>query len=85
MYLTPRELDKLLIYSMADIAGELGLKRKVMPVYATRTLTKRDMIRNAATPHIEVNPETFAVMVDGKHATVPAAPSIRLNQMYFFS
>src|SRR5499427_2245352 len=34
-----------------DIAGELGLKRKVMPVYGTRTLTKHDMIRNAATPH----------------------------------
>jgi urease subunit alpha len=67
------------------IAAELGLERKVMPVYGTRTLTKGDMVRNDARPRIEVNPETFAVIVDGKHATVPAAPEVRLSQMYFFS
>jgi type I restriction enzyme M protein len=33
----------------------------------------------------EVNPETFAVKVDGVHATVPPATSIALNQLYFFS
>ena len=34
---------------------------------------------------IEVDPETFAVKVDGKHATVPPASEVRLNQLYFFS
>ena len=38
---------------------------RCMPVFGTRTLTKRDMVRNGGTPHIEVNPETFAVKVDG--------------------
>jgi urease subunit alpha len=69
----------------AGVGEKLDLRRQVMPVFNTRTLTKRDMVRNSGTPHIEVNPETFAVKVDGKHATVPPAERIALNQLYFFS
>ena len=69
----------------AGIAGKLGLRRKVMPIAGTRKLTKRDMVRNDRAPKIEVNPETFAVKVDGVHATVPPSTSIALNQLYFFS
>jgi urease subunit alpha len=69
----------------AGVAEKLDLRRQVMPVFNTRTLTKRDMVRNSGTPHIEVNPETFAVKVDGKHATVKPADRIALNQLYFFS
>jgi urease subunit alpha len=67
------------------VKDKLHLKRQVMPVYKTRSITKRDMVRNFETPKIEVNPETFAVMVDGKHATVNPAKSVALNQLYFFS
>jgi urease subunit alpha len=67
------------------VKERLGLERKVMPVYGTRTITKRDLVRNGLTPKIDVNPETFAVMVDGKHATVKPAHTIALNQLYFFS
>ncbi len=67
------------------IAQELGLRRQVLPVKNCRTPTKHDMVRNRATPKIEVNPETFAVMVDGEHATVEPATHISLNQLYFFS
>lgn len=66
------------------VAEKLGLKRQVHPVKGTRTLTKHDMVRNAATPHIEVNPETFVVKVDGVHATVPPVKTVALNQLYFF-
>lgn len=69
----------------AGIGEKLDLRRQIMPVFGTRTLTKHDMVRNAVTPQIEVNPETFAVKVDGVHATVPAAESLSLAQMYFFS
>ncbi|MEV0130392.1 urease subunit alpha [Dactylosporangium sp. NPDC050688] len=69
----------------AGIAGKLGLQRQVLPVRGTRSLTKRDMVRNDLTPRIEVDPETFAVKVDGVHATVPAASSLSMNQLYFFS
>ena len=46
---------------------------------------KKDMIRNTGTPDIKVNPETFAVTVDGVHATVAPLKTISLNQKYFFS
>ncbi len=47
------------------IAEKYGLQRLVMPVYGTRTVTKRDMVRNDTLAKIEVNPQTFAVTVDG--------------------
>ena len=55
------------------------------PVRNTRKIGKRDMVRNAGTPKIEVSPETFAVTVDGKHATVKPLKTVSLNQKYFFS
>jgi len=67
------------------IKERLGLARQVMPVLGTRKLGKRDMVRNSGTPRIDVNPETFAVKVDGVHATVAPAKTISLNQLYFFS
>ena len=67
------------------IKENLALARHVMPVMGTRKLGKRDMVRNSATPRIDVNPETFAVKVDGVHATVAPAKVIALNQLYFFS
>ncbi|MCX4390461.1 urease subunit alpha [Micromonospora peucetia] len=69
----------------AGVAEQLGLQRQVMPVYRTRGLTKRDMVRNDRTPKLEVDPETFAVKMDGVHATVPAARNLPLSQLYFFS
>jgi urease subunit alpha len=69
----------------AGVAERLGLRRQVRPVAQTRTLTKRDLVRNDALPAIEVDPETFAVRVDGVHATVPPAKSISLNRLVFFT
>ncbi len=69
----------------AGVAEKLGLQRRVAPVEGTRTVTKRDLVRNNATPHIEVDPETYAVKVDGEHATTSPAESLALNQLYFFS
>ncbi|AGA25579.1 urease subunit alpha [Singulisphaera acidiphila] len=66
------------------IAEKYGLQRIVRPVYGTRTLTKRHMIRNDFLPKIDVNPQTFAVTVDGVHATVTPPKTIALNQLHFF-
>ncbi len=63
----------------ADAAGvgeRLGLQRQVVPVRNTRKIGKKDMVRNSGTPKIEVSPETFAVTVDGVHATVPPLKTI---------
>ncbi|MFM7150910.1 MAG: urease subunit alpha [Gemmataceae bacterium] len=67
------------------IAQKYGLQRIVMPVYGTRTLTKKHMVRNNLTPKIEVDSQTFAVKVNGVHATAPASKKISLNQLLFFS
>jgi urease subunit alpha len=56
-----------------------------MAVKGMRKIGKHSMVRNSGTPKIEVNPETFAVTVDGKHATVKPLTTISLNQKYFFS
>ncbi|GAA5189886.1 urease subunit alpha [Rugosimonospora acidiphila] len=69
----------------AGVADRLGLRRRVLPVRGTRGLTKRDMVRNDALPRIDVDPETFAVKLDGVHATVPPATRLPLAQLYFFS
>jgi urease subunit alpha len=69
----------------AGIKERLGLQRQVAPVRNTRKIGKANMVRNSATPTIEVDPETFAVTVDGVHATVAPLRDISLNQKYFFS
>ena len=67
------------------IGEKLGLQRNISPVSGTRTLGKQHMVRNDYLPNIDVNPETFAVTIDGKHVTVEPPTSISLNQLYFFS
>jgi urease subunit alpha len=69
----------------AGIGARYALQKDLVAVQGTRTITKRDMVRNSATPRIEVDPETFAVKADGVHATVEPLKTISLNQLYFFS
>jgi urease subunit alpha len=65
------------------VTQRFGLKRRVEAVRNTRRLSKRDMVRNDALPRIEVNPETYEVLVDGVAATVPAAQTLPLAQKFF--
>ena len=67
------------------IKERLGLHRMVRPVRRTRQLTKADMVRNGAMPVIDVDPETFNVMVNGVHAYVKPASKFALGQLYWFS
>src|SRR5215469_1245040 len=69
----------------AGVADRLELQRQVRPVERTRTITKRDLLRNDALPAIDVDPETFAVTVDGSLAAVPPAERISMNRLFFFS
>jgi urease subunit alpha len=54
-------------------------------VRQTRVLTKEHMVLNSLVPNIDVNPDTFAVTIDGVHLTVTPPKTISLNQLYFFS
>jgi len=67
------------------IRERLRLDRRVLPVRRTRQLTKSDMVRNGAMPRIDVDPETFEVLIDGVHAYVKPAEKFPLSQLYWFS
>lgn len=66
------------------VKEKAGLERQVVAVNNCRSISKHDLIRNNATPHIDVNPETFAVKVDGVHATCQPIQTAVMNQNYFF-
>jgi len=67
----------------AGVKGNLGLEKNVLAVQGTRSIGKRDMIHNAARPHINVNPETYEVRADGELLTCQPATSLPLAQRYF--
>lgn len=66
------------------VKEKAGLDRQVMAIRNCRTISKKDLIRNDQTPHIEVNPETFEVRVDGVHVTCEPIDVATMNQRYFF-
>jgi urease subunit alpha len=67
----------------AGVARQLGLAKTVIPVRGTRGLRKRDMIHNGATPHMEVDPETYEVRADGRLLVCEPAAVLPLAQRYF--
>ena len=67
----------------AQIPQQLGLNKKIVAVANCRNLTKKDMIHNDAMPNIEVNPETYAVTIDGQLITCEPASELPLAQRYF--
>ncbi|HKB11408.1 MAG TPA: urease subunit alpha, partial [Vicinamibacterales bacterium] len=71
--------------SQAGLAGSAleGLRRSPVAVRGCRTLRKRDLLMNDATPMIEVNPETYEVRADGELLTSEPADVLPLAQRYF--
>jgi urease subunit alpha len=65
------------------VPDRLGLQRMVLPARGIRAIDKRCMVHNAATPHIEVDPETYEVRADGVHLTCEPATVLPLAQRYF--
>jgi urease subunit alpha len=65
------------------LASRLGLQRIISPVRNCRSIGKKDMIHNNATPQIEVDPETYEVRVDGQLITCEPASFLPLAQRYF--
>jgi urease subunit alpha len=65
------------------LAGKLGLAKETVAVTGTRTIGKADMKLNHATPHIEVNPETYEVRADGELLICEPAKELPLAQRYF--
>jgi len=65
------------------IVQKYGLEKMILPVKNCRTIGKKDMVNNSATPHIEVDPEKYEVKVDGEHITCEPMKVLPLAQRYF--
>lgn len=71
-------------YAYEDgIKDKLGLNKIVLPVRGHRTLTKKDMKLNNATPNITVDPQTYDVRVDGELITCEPLKELPMAQKYF--
>jgi urease subunit alpha len=57
--------------------------KRAVAVKNCRSIGKKDMIHNSATPQIEVDPETYEVRADGELLTCEPAESLPLAQRYF--
>jgi len=62
----------------------LRVAKPLVAVEGTRgTLRKASMIHNGATPHLEIDPETYAVVADGVLLTCAPADVLPMAQRYF--
>jgi urease subunit alpha len=64
------------------LADRLGLRRRLVGVTPTRDVGKADMIHNDALPAIAVDPETFAIHVEGELVVPSPATRLPLAQLY---
>jgi urease subunit alpha len=60
----------------------LGLLSNLVAVRNTRSIAKRDMVHNDATPDIAVDPETYEVRADGELLVSQPAEVVPLARLY---
>src|SRR6202451_712224 len=65
------------------LPGALGIARQVLPARGIRKIGKAQMVHNAATPNVTVDPETYEVRADGVHLTCEPASVLPMAQRYF--
>ena len=78
----------LVFVSQAAIANglrnRLGTEKQMVAVENTRGgISKKSMIHNDATPDIQIDPETYAVVADGELLVCEPARELPLAQRYF--
>lgn len=59
-----------------------GLSKRFEPVRNCRSVTKKDMKWNDATPKMTVDPESYSVHADGVLADVEPAERLSLGRVY---
>ncbi|MGH6728004.1 MAG: urease subunit alpha [Pseudolabrys sp.] len=67
----------------SNLRSRLGVEKEFVAVEKTRTIGKKSMIHNDATPDIEVDPETYEVRADGELLTCAPAETLPMAQRYF--
>ena len=67
-----------------SLQRKLDVDKAMLPVENTRGgIGKASMLFNSATPHIEVDPETYEVRADGELLTCEPATVLPMAQRYF--
>ncbi len=70
--------------AQSDLRARLGTDKQLIAVENTRSgISKASMILNDATPHVEVNPETYEVRANGELLTCEPATELPMAQRYF--
>ncbi|MEU4763483.1 urease subunit alpha [Actinosynnema sp. NPDC023794] len=67
----------------ADLADVLRLARPLVAVGDTRGVTKADMVLNDAMPSVKVDPDSFAVRIDGELVEPAPVAELPMAQRYF--
>ncbi len=68
----------------SGLAARLGLAKRLVAVANTRGgISKKSMVHNDKTPHIEVDAETYEVRADGMLLTCEPAKELAMAQRYF--
>ncbi|MGX4687809.1 urease subunit alpha [Streptomyces sp. JNUCC 63] len=75
-FVAPTALD-------AELPERLRLGRRVVGVTNTRSTTKADLPLNDATPDIRVDPDSFAVHIDGELVEPDPVSELPMAQRYF--
>jgi len=65
------------------LSERLAVHRRLVPVADTRSRGKADLPGNDALPHIEVEPDTFTVRVDGEVVEPDPPGELPMAQRYF--
>ncbi|MFP6646210.1 MAG: urease subunit alpha [Candidatus Latescibacterota bacterium] len=68
--------------SQDRVDAEYGLSKAVVAVENCRSIDKSDMRLNDLTPDIDIDPETYTVVVDGERITCAPADKLPLAQLY---
>ena len=66
-----------------DLQNRLRVRKAFLPIQSVRALRKTSMVRNDATPKIEVDSSTFEVRADGQLLSSPPVEKVPLNRKYF--
>ncbi len=67
----------------SGVAERFGIARKLVAISDTRSRTKADMVLNDATPNIRVEPDSFAVYIDGELIEPQPVTELPMAQRYF--
>ena len=78
----PNSLAFVSAASREKVAAEYGLAKQVVAVENCRDIDKADMRLNDRIPDIDVDPETYKVVVDGEELTCAPAEKLPLAQLY---